>query len=175
MAGRARAKLDPEREAILAAVKELAGNRPAAHGRWSFWTGMAVLACWLLLECGCRVVIALTPDERLAWALWEIMAYPELRPTLLLCRAGEFGLIKGILGLTLLLWVVSAVGLGMGILGLMQPQGKKTLAVGGIVLNGLLCVIPLLAVLLAGNANFAGGGSCRESGAPLPRFELRMG
>jgi hypothetical protein len=47
----------------------------------------------------------------------------------------------------LLLWLASAFGLVKGVLGLVQPHGKKGMAVGGCILNGLLCVGPLAAIL----------------------------
>jgi hypothetical protein len=42
-----------------------------------------------------------------------------------------------------LFWLASAFGLIKGILALVQPRGKKAMAVGGCILNGMLCLGPL--------------------------------
>jgi hypothetical protein len=48
----------------------------------------------------------------------------------------------------LCLWLASAWGLARGVLGLARPVGAKGLALAGALLNGLLCLGPLLVALL---------------------------
>jgi hypothetical protein len=87
-------------------------------------TGVLVLASLVLLIGGSIAHFASTRDVSLAEARGRLVVIPIF-----------------------LLWAASAFGLIKGILGLMQPHGKKALAVGGTVLNGLLCVAPLVAIL----------------------------
>jgi hypothetical protein len=120
-----RTQRDSEREAFHCALGALAQSRPARHAAASFWTAMVVLAAWLLLIGGSVVLFAATRDVRLAETLGRVMPIPAH-----------------------LLWLASAFGLIKGILGLLQPHGKKALAAGGSILNGLLCLAPLGAVLV---------------------------
>jgi hypothetical protein len=119
-----RAKSVSEREAQLSAIKDLAQNRPAPHAAASFWTGVVVLAGWLLLFGGILVLLAVVPYHRLAHALGRAAVIPML-----------------------LLWLASAHGFIKGSLGLVQPRGKRALAVGGCIMNGLLCFGPLVTIL----------------------------
>src|SRR5262245_51971207 len=124
MAGNKRGKRDPEREALVAALKEVAASQAAPHAAASFWTGVVVLATWLLLAGGSCALLLLTRDVRLAEGLGRVLGFP-----------------------TLLLWAASAFGLVKGVLGLVQRRGKKAMAVGGSLLNGLLCLGPVAAIL----------------------------
>jgi hypothetical protein len=117
------ARHETEREAQLSVVKELARNRPAPHAAASLWTGVVVLVTWLLLF------------------LWGEFAMP--RHDIRLAEA--FGRVWG--QVAAIPWFASAFGLVKGVLGLVQPHGKKGMAVGGCILNGLVCVGPLAIIL----------------------------
>jgi hypothetical protein len=129
VAPKPRARHDTEREAQLSVIKELTRNRPAPHAAASLWTGVVVLVAWpvlfFILDWLDGVLFPMARyDLRLAEATWQVWGQVLAIP-----------------------WFASAFGLVKGILGLMQPHGKKGMAVGGCILNGLLCVGPLAAVL----------------------------
>jgi hypothetical protein len=125
MTSKARTTYNSERQAQLSAVKDIARRQPAPHAAASLRIGLVVLALWLVLVGGVFVLLAVTRDLRLADALGRALPIPAV-----------------------LLWLASAVGFARGMLALIQTRGAKGLALTATVLNGLLCLGPLVAILL---------------------------
>jgi hypothetical protein len=87
--------------------------------------GLAVLAVWVMLLGGSIILLAATGDLRLACALGRALAVAAA-----------------------LLWLAGGFGFALGVFALIQPCGAKRWALAGAVLNGLLCLGPLIVLLL---------------------------
>jgi hypothetical protein len=123
MATATRARL--EREAVLAAVREINRKTRAAGSAASFWTAVLALGAWLGLA-GLMFGWPPSPSH-----------FHQADP-----------LARSLTAPALLVWLVSVLGLAGGVLALAQKPGRKGLAVLGVLSNGLLCVAPLAALLL---------------------------
>jgi hypothetical protein len=133
MAAEARTPLTPDQEVFIAAMKEIDRQAQkeidrrthAPYAQASFWTAVAVLGTGLLLVGSSLLIAMAARNVTLATNLGGALAIP-------LCC----------------LWLASAVGLIKGVLALIQARGKKMLAVWGVLISGLCCFGPLIALML---------------------------
>src|SRR5205823_14091701 len=93
-----------EREAILAAVKEIKRKTHAPGAVTSFWTADVVLGAWLGLAALALGALATAGSVREAELIRRSLAFPAL-----------------------LVWLASTFGLVCGVLALVRPKGRKAL------------------------------------------------
>jgi hypothetical protein len=114
-----------EREAILAAVKEIKRKSHAPGAVTSFRTAVLVLGAWLGLAALALAALASADSVREAELVRRSLAFPAA-----------------------LVWLASAFGLVWGLRALVRPKGRKALAALAALANGVLCAAPPAALLL---------------------------
>lgn len=110
----------------LAAINSPAQTGHAPYAVASLRVGVVVLVAWLLLVVGTLAISSGFRGYRGAQVA-EALGYAAAIPLLIL-------------------WFASLFGLVIGLVSLFQPFGKKSLAVGGCLLNGLHCLAPVVAI-----------------------------
>ena len=114
-----------EREAVIAAVREIRRKTQPPGAVTSFWAAVLVVAAWLGLA---------------ALALGALAAAGSVREGDLVRRSLAFPAV--------LVWLTSAFGLVCGLLALVRPKGRKGLAALAALANGVLCAAPVVALLV---------------------------